>query len=53
MLLSTGSFQQVSAGLNGAGQAVAYGVLTDNSLWEYNPASAGLWRMLSPGPGRS
>ena len=53
--LSIGSFQQVSAGLNGAGQAVVYGVLGAgaggyaNSLWEYDPASAG-WQMLS-GPG--
>jgi len=36
--LSIGSFQQISAGLNSAGQAVLYGVLTDASLWEYNPA---------------
>ena len=53
--LSIGSFQQVSAGLNGAGQAVVYGVLGAgaggyaNSLWEYDPTSAG-WQMLS-GPG--
>ena len=31
---STGSFQQISAGVNGAGQAVVFGVLTNNSLWE-------------------
>ena len=48
-LLSTGAFQQVSAGLNGAGQAIAYGVLADASLWEYNPAFSGGWAMLSPG----
>ena len=42
-------FQSVSAGLNGAGQAVVYGVLTDDSLWEYNPAFAGdHWQNLSP-----
>ncbi len=36
--LSTGSFQQVSAGLNGAGQAVVYSVVKGGSLWEQNPA---------------
>jgi hypothetical protein len=36
--LSTGSFQQVSAGLNAAGQAVSYSVLTNGTLWEQNPA---------------
>jgi uncharacterized delta-60 repeat protein len=36
--VSSGSFQQVSAGLNGAGQAVVYGVLSDGSLWEQDPA---------------
>ena len=45
--LSAGSFQQVSAGLNGAGQAVVYAVLTDASLWEYNPAFSGGWQELS------
>jgi hypothetical protein len=35
--LSTGSFTQVSAGLNAAGQAVAYSVLTNGQLWEQNP----------------
>ncbi len=36
--LSTGSFAQVSTGLNGAGQAVSYSVLTNGQLWEQNPA---------------
>jgi uncharacterized delta-60 repeat protein len=50
--LSTGSFQQVSARLNGAGQAVVYGVLGDGSVWEQDPAfgTVGLdsgWRELS------
>jgi hypothetical protein len=36
--LSTGTFSQVSAGLNTAGQAVVYGVLADGELWEQNPA---------------
>ncbi len=54
--LSTSSFEQVSAGLNGSGQAVVYGVLGAgaggyaNSLWEYDATLAGGWRMLS-GPG--
>ncbi len=51
MIISSGSFQQVSAGLNGAGQALVYGVLTDGSLWEQNPAlGTGLnvgWTQLS------
>ncbi|HVS40076.1 MAG TPA: Ig-like domain repeat protein [Gemmataceae bacterium] len=51
--MSTGAFAQVNAGLNAGGQAVVYGVLTDNSLWEQNPANGtGLnagWTMLSPG----
>jgi hypothetical protein len=37
-LLSTGSFQQISAGQNSAGQTILFGVLTDDSLWEFNPA---------------
>ena len=49
--LSTGSFRQVSAGLNGAGQAVVYGVVNGGSLWEQNPAlGTGLnvgWTQLS------
>ncbi len=36
--LSTGSFAQVSAGLNAAGDAVSYSVLTNGQLWEQNPA---------------
>ncbi len=36
--LSTGSFQQVSAGLNAAGQALLYSVLSNSQLWEQNPA---------------
>jgi uncharacterized delta-60 repeat protein len=50
--VSTGRFAQVSAGLNGAGQAVVYGVLSDGSLWEQNPAFGPIgldagWRQLS------
>ncbi len=50
--VSTGSFQQVSAGLNSSGQAVVYGVLSDGSIWEQNPAfgTVGLntgWEKLS------
>ncbi len=41
--ISNGRFTQVSAGLNSAGHAVAYGVVADESLWEYNP-DAGGWR---------
>ncbi len=41
MMLSAGSFQTVSAGLSDVGAAVVYGVGTDNSLMEYNPAFAG------------
>ncbi len=36
--LSSGSFQQVSAGLNVAGQAEVFAVLTNQQLWEENPA---------------
>ena len=36
--LSTGSFHQISAATNSAGQPVLFGVLTDNSLWEQDPA---------------
>ena len=47
--LSAGSFQSVSGGRNGAGNAVVYSVLTDASLWEYNPSFAGThWQNLSP-----
>jgi hypothetical protein len=35
---SSGAFSSVSAGLNSAGQAVAYAILTNGSLWEQNPA---------------
>ena len=49
--ISSGAFQSVSAGLNGAGQAVVYGVVSDGSLWEQNPAvGTGLnagWTQLS------
>ena len=38
--LSAGDFQQISAGRNAAGQAVVYGVLVDQSLYEYNPDPA-------------
>ena len=50
--LSTGQFQQVSAAVNAAGQAVVYGVLNNHSLWEQNPANGtGLnvgWTQISP-----
>ncbi len=36
--ISNGSFQQISAGLNSAGQEIVYGVLTNEQLWEQNPA---------------
>ena len=36
--ISSGTFQQVSAGLNSSGQALMYGVLTNGQLWEQNPA---------------
>jgi hypothetical protein len=36
--ISSGQFQQVSAGLNSAGQALMYGILTNGQLWEQNPA---------------
>jgi hypothetical protein len=36
--ISSGQFQQISAGLNAAGQALMYGVLTNGKLWEQNPA---------------
>jgi hypothetical protein len=36
--LSTGSFQQVSAGLNASEQALMYGVLTSGQLYEQSPA---------------
>ncbi len=36
--ISSGSFQQVSAGLNSAGQPVSDSVLTSGQLWEENPA---------------
>ena len=52
--LSSGSFQSISAGVSAAaGQPVMYGVLTNGSLWEQNPANgAGLglnagWTQLS------
>ena len=51
--LSSGTFTQVSGGTNAAGQAIVFGVLTDGSLWEQNPAGAGLnvdWTQRS-GPG--
>ena len=51
MEISSASFEQVSPGLNGAGQPVVYGILSDNSLWEQNPAKGtGLnagWTQLS------
>ncbi len=45
--LSGNSYQQISAGLNGAGQAVVYGVGTDHSLTEYNAAFTGGSTVLS------
>ncbi len=49
--ISAGAFRQASAGLNGAGQAIVFGVLTDGSLWENNPAFGGdavnNWTILS------
>ncbi len=48
-MVSAGSFQSVSAGLDKSGAAVAYGVLTDDSLWKYDPKSSGpAWQNLSP-----
>ena len=48
-MLSAGSFQSISAAANSSGQAVIFGVLADNSLWENNPAFGGDgWRNLSP-----
>jgi hypothetical protein len=41
--LSTGSFLQVSAGRNEAGQATVVGLLADSSVWEFN----GGWLQLS------
>ncbi len=35
---SPGQFSSVSAGLNAAGQAVAYAIVTNKTLWELNPA---------------
>jgi Peptidase family M23/SdrD B-like domain len=35
---SSGQFSSVSAGLNSAGQAVVYAILTNGQLWEQNPA---------------
>ncbi len=35
---SSGQFSSVSAGLNSAGQAVVYGIVTNGTLWEQNPA---------------
>jgi sugar lactone lactonase YvrE len=35
---STGQFSSISAGLNSAGQAVVYAILTNGQLWEQNPA---------------
>jgi hypothetical protein len=49
--ISSGSFKQISATTNASGQAVVFGVLTDGSLWEQDPAGAGLnvgWTELSP-----
>ena len=37
--LSTGSFQQISAGVNRAGDAVVYGVVSGGGLYEQNPAN--------------
>ncbi len=39
MEISSGSFEQVSAGLNGAGQAVVYGIVSGGALYEQNPAN--------------
>ena len=49
-LLSTNDFAGVSAGLNSEGQAVAYALMADQSLWEYNPPgfAADSWLELSP-----
>ena len=48
-MVSTGSFQSVSAGLDKSGSAVAYGVLTDGSLWKCDPKASGSpWQNLSP-----
>jgi hypothetical protein len=47
--LSGDYFHQISAGLNGASQAIVFGVGTDDSLLEYNPAFAGNHlQLLSP-----
>jgi hypothetical protein len=50
-MLSSGTFQSISAGLDSNGAAVVYGVLTDNSLWEaqyYPTAGTYVWTNLSP-----
>ncbi len=36
--LSSGSFQQISAGLNSSGQEIVYGVLSNSQLWEQDQA---------------
>jgi hypothetical protein len=51
-LVSPGQFRSISAGLNSAGQAVVFGVLSDNNVWENDPALGnadprGNWRNLS------
>jgi predicted outer membrane repeat protein len=46
--VSTGSFQQISAGFNATGNAVVYAVGTDRSLIEFNPHFAGNMLQLSP-----
>jgi hypothetical protein len=46
-LVSTDTFQQISAGANGGGAAVVYAVGTDNSLTEFNPAFGGGSQLLS------
>jgi sugar lactone lactonase YvrE len=48
VMLSAGSFAQISAATNSSGAAVVFGALTDKSLWEYNSPVAGGWTMLSP-----
>jgi hypothetical protein len=47
-ILSTGSFVSLSGAKNSAGQGDLFAVLTDTSLWEYDPAFPGLWQDLLP-----
>ena len=44
-LTSVATFASIGATKNSAGQGELFGVLTDGSLWEFNPAFTGaLWQ---------